>query len=364
MGKSPSRTIFSSQKNHKRGCLLYLFLLVLILAAVFTVNAVNNSRVYLREQKITVSALPERLEKFRILHISDLHASRFGIGQKNLYAAIRNRKYDAVCMTGDMVGISGNAIPFLELIDLIPEDIPIFFIGGDNDPEAVISYAHGSATVLADYILQGVEHGAVYLDAPYKVIKGKSTIWFSPESVIGLDLPSSMSSLQKDLELLNAEDLYHPDNAAKIRADQYRLEVIKKIESAQDEMKNEDVLITLAHQPLNVNTLRTLQQWAGTGSTDFLKKTSLILSGHYNNGQVRFPFIGAIYVPASSGLGNHGWFPDNSLISGYSQMMGVAQYISPGLGVSGAYPYLPLRLFNAPTVTLIELTSKMTDTGV
>ena len=44
------------------------------------------------------------------------------------------------------------------------------------------------------------------------------------------------------------------------------------------------------------------------------------------------------------------------MIQGLSTIQGVTQYISPGLGVSDAYP-IPLRMFNTPSITILTLTS-------
>ena len=83
-----------------------------------------------------------------------------------------------------------------------------------------------------------------------------------------------------------------------------------------------------------------------------------MLAGHYNGGQIRIPFVGALKAPTSSGFPRGGWLPDDKQIVGLSTIQGITQYISPGLGVSRAYP-LPIRLFNTPTVTVLTLTSVM-----
>ncbi|MDO4741678.1 MAG: hypothetical protein Q4A66_13505, partial [Eubacteriales bacterium] len=54
-----------------------------------------------------------------------------------------------------------------------------------------------------------------------------------------------------------------------------------------------------------------------------------------------------------------GWFPDDHVVSGLSYLVGIPQHISPGLGASTAYPYMPGRLYNSPTVSIIYLTTKL-----
>ncbi len=51
--------------------------------------------------------------------------------------------------------------------------------------------------------------------------------------------------------------------------------------------------------------------------------------------------------------------PGDEGFTGLSIRQGYPVYISPGLGVSSYYP-LPLRLFNRPVATLVQLTARMT----
>jgi len=83
-----------------------------------------------------------------------------------------------------------------------------------------------------------------------------------------------------------------------------------------------------------------------------MRYASLILAGHYNGGQWRLPFAGAIYVPEL------GWFPKDSLVQGLSYVEGIPQHISPGLGSDPHYEYMPGRVFNPPVMTRIVLTRK------
>ncbi len=85
-----------------------------------------------------------------------------------------------------------------------------------------------------------------------------------------------------------------------------------------------------------------------------------MLAGHYNGGQWRLPFLGAVKVPASAGKGS-GWFPGDMGVVGLSSYQGIPQYISPGLGASNAIGLPAFRLFNTPQITQITLTTRMTE---
>ncbi len=72
----------------------------------------------------------------------------------------------------------------------------------------------------------------------------------------------------------------------------------------------------------------------------------LILSGHTHGGQVRLPFIGAIYVPGQ------GLFPKYS--KGLFKIKNSWLYIDSGLGNT----FFPIRFLNQSQISLINITSK------
>ena len=344
------------QKRNYTGCLVYPLLLILVVAVIVALNFVNSGRVVLNKQSVTIASLPDDLENYRILHISDLHGNEFGPDQATIGNLIKSSSYKAVCITGDVCAPDGSYDAFIKLINLFPDDLPVFFVAGDEDPDPILTSAHGSDTVKADYVLAAEAAGAVYLDVPQKITVGKSVIWFCPESMYGLDIAGSRAAYQsRRNQLTSSADPYHPDTAAQIRAIDYRLNVLDQTEQALKEMKSTDTQIALTHHPLTDETLNLLQQWAGSDG-NFLRNISLLLSGHYNAGQVRIPLFGALKAPSSLG---GAWLPQDHTMQGLNIVHGITQYISPGLGVSDDY-LIPLRIFNTPAITVITLTSRMT----
>lgn len=72
---------------------------------------------------------------------------------------------------------------------------------------------------------------------------------------------------------------------------------------------------------------------------------NLVLSGHTHGGQVRFPFIGAIYAPGQ------GFFPKYA--KGLYKIENEKIYIDSGLGNT----FLPLRFLNQSQISFIKITS-------
>jgi len=343
-GSAPDR------KHH--GVLVSFFLfLILVIAIVVTLNILNNGRVTVIRQSVTIASLPSDLESFRILHISDLDGLEYGKDQATLQISLQGFKYNAVCITGDVCSSSGSYYAFLKLIDLFAGKVPVFFIPGDEDPSPVLTSAHASDSPLASFITAAQEHGAIYLDAPQKITVGSSSIWFCPESIYDLDIASARQQYQASLASLSQGEMT-PDRKAAIAAVEYRLDLLDRTEQAMSSMRSNDVQIVLTHYPISSATALTFQQWSGTNGITLYRNVSLILAGHTCGGQYRLPGIGAIRSTDGT------WFPSDSAVSGISTVFGVTQYTSPGLGYCSYYP-IKLRFFNTPAVTVLTLTSKL-----
>ncbi len=349
-----NRHLFAETEKRSTGALVYPLLLLLILAVVIALNFINNGRVVLLSEDVTITSLSKDLEKYSILHISDLHGNEYGAAQSTIGTLLKSESYNAVCITGDMCAKDGDYQAFLDLIDLFAGKVPVYFVAGDEDPAPIAANPDSPECVKADYILAAEAHGAIYLDTPQKITVGKSNIWFCPESIYGLDIDSSRTAYRARQNTLLSQGNLSENEKAQLQVIEYQLSVLDQIDAAVSEMQDTDAQIALTHHPLTETTIKTLQQWSGSEGDTFLRGVSLVLAGHYCGGQVRLPFLGALKAPDSADI--DGWFPKDSLIRGLNTIQGVTQYISPGLGISDAYT-IPLRLFNTPSVTVLTLTS-------
>ncbi len=349
-----NRALFASRPPRRTGWLVFPLLLCCILGVTIALNMINNGRIKLIQQDVTIPSLSADLEKFRILHISDLHGLEFGANQSTLQTVLKDAKYNAVCITGDVCASDGSYDAFIKLIDLFEGKVPVYFVAGDEDPQPVSAE---NASVKADYVLAAEARGAIYLDAPMPIQIGKSTLWFCPESVYGLDIPASREAyLGRRAALVAGMNAANPALSSQLQMIDYRLETLDRIESGMNAMRGGDVQIALTHHPLTNDTINTLQQWSGDSRENFLHGVSLVLAGHYNAGQLRLPGLGALKAPASAGFPGNGWLPGDRGVVGLATVQGVTQYISPGLGASNVY-LLPIRLFNTPAVSILTLTA-------
>ena len=355
--------LFAPQKKRHPGRLVALLLFLLTVGIVLGLNAVNNSQIGLQKLQVSVAGMDQRYEGFTILHISDLHGRHFGDQQERLYQQIRLERFHAVCLTGDFTGQDGDASALLELLDRMPDDVPVFLIPGDEDPEPLNGRVLERG-VKADFITLAEEMGAVYLDSPQKVTFQGRTLWFSPASLYMTDLQAadfSLSARRDELEAMKLAGFMEAEDEAALRAVNYQMETLGRTQAARLEMKPDDVYVLLSHLPLDSEDVASLQEGdrALRHSINFPGRVGLILSGHWNNGQWRLPILGPVYLPMNN-RGLSDWMPAGGEAAGLAMVHGVPQYISPGLGASSVYPWwMPMRLFNKPQITLLTLTNRL-----
>ena len=148
MRREKNKYVFASDRHRfkrphrvRRTILLVIPLLVL---AFFVSNIAVSRNVRIDEVRLTILNLPQDLEEYSILHISDLHGARLGDKQQAIKTALGQLRYSCVVMTGDMLGEDGDIEPLMELLDLIPDDTPKYLIPGDMDGTIIQTEAHGS----------------------------------------------------------------------------------------------------------------------------------------------------------------------------------------------------------------------------
>ena len=339
----------------------------LILLAALALMAVgvmlNNSNLSITEQTVTVVGLPEDMEGYRIVVLSDMNGRRFGDSQSLLLRTLNGIKYDAIFCLGDMVGKSGNAQPFWEFLEGLKRPEKVYFICGDSDPGPYLPSARDtegvlSQLILEDWILGAIERGANYVDAPISIPVKKSTLWISPATMLNLETISTLAAWQDQTEQEEdgvrsgiTEDYTH------LPITTYRSKLAQKLYDAQRTMTASDIHISLAHEIPSEAFIYTSEDHK-SDTERFLAAPELILAGHYCGGVWRLPIFGAFYVPDKT-LPRGGWFPDQSSVSGLSEVGEAQVYITRGLSTSGSVPLMPFRLFNPPEISVITLTSTL-----
>ena len=349
------RYIFVEEKPHPFRAFLIGVLVVAFLAGLglFIYNFGLSHQVVAERQNVTIPNLSGDLENWSILHMSDLHGKYLGQGHASIARAINGRSYSCAVFTGDMLGKNGDVQPLLDLVALLPDSMPKLFIPGDSDPPLIATTAHASLSPYADWAVRLQEAGVTILDEPVSFTRNRSTIWFIPEELYSLDIDSTESAYQAQLDLLNASMApLDADDAALARAAEYNINRMRRLRETKRAISANDIQIAVAHKPLTADYLSEMVAASDPDEVFSLRRVSLVLAGHYAGGQWRLPGRGAVWVPEL------GFFPEDSLLMGLDYFSGVPQYISPGLAASDFYPF-PGRLFNVPVITVIYLTANL-----
>ncbi|MDO4740327.1 MAG: metallophosphoesterase [Eubacteriales bacterium] len=342
------------------------FFTIAIVVLFFALMIFSNSNIVLDEQTVTIVGGSSDFEGFSILHLSDLHGRRYGEKQENLLRAVEDLDYDMVVFTGDMVGASGDPEPFYELLEGLGDSEPIYFIAGDSDPGPLLDSARDivgtlNEMVLEDWILGAMRRGAVYLNKPVSMEVGSSTLWLTPASMLNINADIALEMAEYEL------DLQKDGVVGGIGADytvlpftNYRYRQISGLKEGALYLEEDDLHITLSHYPPSENALSSAETNAPRVENAFLHAPDLALCGHYCGGVWRLPFLGAFYIPDSLAE-NHGWLPEQSMVSGLRQSASTTIYTSAGLGVTD-YGFFPdFRIMNSPQVSLITLTTHLTE---
>lgn len=339
---------------------------LVLLAAILLLGAavmLNNSNLTIEEQTITVVGLPDDMEGYRIVVLSDLNGRRFGDSQSLLLRTLNNIKYDAIFCLGDMVGKDGNAEPFWELIEGLKDPGKLYFICGDSDPGPYLQSARAtegilSQLILEDWILGAIERGANYVDAPVSITVKSATLWISPATMLNLETTGTLEAWQDQTE--QEEDGVRSgiqEDYSHLPITTYRTRLAQQLYDAQRTMSSTDIHISLAHEVPSDSFIYTSEDH-DLQNERYLTSPELILAGHYCAGVWRIPLVGAFYVPDQT-LSRGGWFPPQERVTGLSTVGETQVYITSGLSTNGSVPLMPFRLFNSPQISVLTLTSTL-----
>ncbi len=241
--------------------------------------------------------IPQRLQGFCIVQISDLHNKEFG---GKLIEAIKQQNPHLIVITGDIISRDDrNAAGAEALISQAAAIAPIYYVTGNHEA------AFAGYPQLARYLdMQGVtrlDHAAAVIEhngEALNLIGLLDPAFYTPNGCLDAN---TASTVQNQVAWAARPDLLN---------------------------------IVLTHRPSLIESYEA-------GGAD------LVLAGHAHGGQIRLPFIGALIAP------DEGFFPRYT--GGMHQMQNTTMVISRGIGNS---KLLPIRLFNRPELVVIRLDSK------
>jgi uncharacterized protein len=260
--------------------MLIYILLILILAALVLFVRTESTVVEVNHYKVPVGE--GRLkDEVKIAHLSDIHISKW-VSADVLEKAVKRinaENVDYVVITGDFITHFREYIPFCaRVLSGLKASKKIIGILGNHD-----------YWVDAEYLTAGLE------DAGITILKNEN---FTDNDIFwaGVDDPYT----------------FHDD-----------------IDASLEGKPHDRFPILLSHDPDIIEKVRD-------------KNIGLILSGHTHGGQIRLPFIGALYIPSDSNSKyDAGWFSEQS----------TRLFVNRGFGV--VFP--PYRTFCRKEIVIMNL---------
>jgi predicted MPP superfamily phosphohydrolase len=335
--------VYGGNRKRQGHVRLFIFTFIaLIIIGVSLYTVMDNGKINYVRHYVTVSDLPEALEGFTVLMISDLAGAQFGNKQRVLAEAATKITYHAIVVNGEFTDGNGSADALVQFIAALGTTKPIYFIPGDGDP----AYDPNDP---ADPYAAATRGGAVWLDSTRFMTYKNTKVWFTPEHQLVENNPENQLELYNS-EIVNLLKRSSTEQGSRQYAiAQHEIAALQREIEARETIKPGDLLIAVMHRPLDEQRAALITGFY-TGGNNFYMGFDAFLSGHYANGSWRLPGLGAVYVK------DHGFFPSDYEIYGKNAVLGWTQIISGGLSHSSETPFPKFRLFNTPEITYVTFT--------
>lgn len=278
-----------------------MILLIILASALFVGIEYYNSTYCISITNYSVAS--EKLKNsVRIVQLTDLHNSEFGVDNGKLVKKVAAQEPDLILITGDLLNSDEeNTDVAVTLVESLVEIAPVYFSYGNHEEEYERLYGVDMTALLE-------QAGVTVLEYAYEdiVINGQQ---LRLGGIYGYCLPA------KFLETNEAD-----------------LEECVFLEEFQD---TERYAILMCHMPVCWLINDGLDEW----------DVDCVFSGHVHGGEVILPFIGGLYAP------DFGWFPGSLQSVYYSDTGDKALVLSRGLGTTEVIP----RFNNIPEVVVVDL---------
>lgn len=267
--------------------------LALVSARIYSDNALLKVSKY----EVKSDKIPKKFNKFKIIHLSDLHSCNFGKNNSKLIEKVNHEHPDIIVMTGDMVNkYDENFDVFFNLAEILSEKYKIYYILGNHEQ---------------------------------RLKKDDLNLIIRKLNELGIRILSNEKiTIMRDRDRVNIYGIDIPISYYKIRNKPSNVDQV--INEALNKCKEKEYNILLAHNPLY------FEEYAK-------HNVDLTLSGHVHGGMIRLPFIGALLSPERK------LFPKYS--SGVYKKNNKNLIVSRGIGHSKS----GIRVFNMPEIVSITL---------
>lgn len=255
-------------KKHK---VITIFIILILFVSVFCIW--QNNDLIVTKYEFVSEKVPQNLDGYRIVHISDLHNKDFG---NRLVEHMKRQEPDIIVITGDLIDSRNTRVNIaVEFVKEATKIAPVYYVTGNHE---------GRSIEYPELLLGLTNCGVTILDNNSRSINYNNSHF----NLLGLSDPTF------------------------IEANGHEISTIMK-DTINKNINGNTLNLLLAHRP------ELLSLYSETS-------VDLVFSGHAHGGQVRIPFIGGLVAP------NQGLLPKYT--SGIHTMNETSMIISRGLGNS------------------------------
>lgn len=192
-------------------CIIFLIALILFVAVGFLDTRLKLTKYTYKSEKV-----PESMDGYKILQISDLHHKNFGKHQKNLINMVKDAKPDIIVLTGDIVDKNHeDIVDVMYLIKEICDVAPIYYVTGNHEQDSNASANFSELRALFE------EYGVIDLcESSVKLDKDNEVTLYG-HSYQAYGIANSLERVEKGLNIL----IYHDSTTFDITS-QYGFDII------------------------------------------------------------------------------------------------------------------------------------------
>ena len=276
--------------------IIFIIIVILVILTIFLIW--QNNSIIMTNINYVNNAIPDGFNGYRIVHISDLHNKKFGSNQKELINKIKKVSPDIIVITGDLIDRRRYNLDIaMEFVEEALKFAPVYYVSGNHEAWS----------------------------GKYDTIKQELT----KVGVIILD--DKRIELERENEIINILGLSDPAFVTTEYSEKTDTSLLR--ENIELLSTNENFEILLSHRPELFDIY-------------IENNVDVVFSGHAHGGQIRIPFIGALFAP------NQGVLPKYT--SGEYKQGNTTMIVSRGLGNS----LFPFRIFNRPEIIVVNLYNK------
>lgn len=306
---------------------IVLISIVALTAGIIIYNIYNNNQISIVTEEIKIENLPKEFDGFTILQLADLHSKSFGENQEDLINIINEQNFDMIAICGDMQDNDEEGYEnFITLLEGINNKEYVFYTPGNHGPFPFENDTGFTNFLSSDF---NGRHRRVY--------NNEKTLSEAGERLksLGVKLLNEAYEIKRGDSSLWVSELLYKE----------QLDVITNNEYDNNEYDNNAINIAVTHYPME-------SVFDDENYRQHLSQYELVLAAHYHGGQWRIPGIGALFIPD---INKAAYFPSQDRVSGLTEVGGIRQYVTRGLGAGGTYEFMRFRLFNRPEINLITL---------